>query len=95
VAGITGEVVINGPVERARPAIADPGEADPGEHVAWHPFVPRAGGEHALGAVGASSVLIGRKPATSQERSASDARARITWTVERAILAGLRQHVAV
>jgi len=43
---IADEVVVSAPVDRVWKAIADPGE-----HVAWHPFATRIDGEHALGEV--------------------------------------------
>lgn len=75
---IADEAIISAPVDRVWKAIADPGE-----HVAWHPFATRIDGEHALGEVRTCSVLVGGKPGTSRERcSAYEEGTRIMWTVE-------------
>jgi uncharacterized protein YndB with AHSA1/START domain len=75
---ITDEVTINAPADRVWKAIADPGE-----HVAWHPFATSIDGEHALGEVRRCTVLLGRKPATTEERcSAYEETSKIMWTVE-------------
>jgi len=76
---IADEVIVNAPAERVWEAIADPGE-----HVAWHPFATRIDGEHALGEVRSCSVLVGGKPGTTEERcSAYEEATKIMWTVER------------
>jgi len=75
---ITDEVVVDAPADRVWKAIADPGE-----HVAWHPFATRIDGQHALGAARTCSVLIGGKPGASQERcSAYEEGSAIMWSVE-------------
>jgi hypothetical protein len=75
---ITDEAVVSAPADRVWKAIADPGE-----HVAWHPFATRIDGQHALGETRTCSVLIGGKPGTSQERcSAYEEGRTITWSVE-------------
>jgi uncharacterized protein YndB with AHSA1/START domain len=76
---ITDEVIVNAPVERVWEAIQDPGE-----HAGWHPFVVAIEGEHALGATRKCSVLVGKKPGTTEERcSTLDESRKIMWTVER------------
>jgi uncharacterized protein YndB with AHSA1/START domain len=76
---IADEVIVKAPVERVWKAIQDPGE-----HAEWHPFVTGIEGEHALGATRKCSVLVGKKPGTTEERcSTRDDARRIMWTVER------------
>jgi polyketide cyclase/dehydrase/lipid transport protein len=66
------------PVERVWEAIQDPGE-----HAGWHPFVTAIKGEHALGATRKCSVLVRKKPGTTEERcSTRDEARQIMWTVE-------------
>ena len=75
---ITDEVIVNAPADQVWKAIADPGE-----HVAWHPFATSIDGDHALGEVRRCTVRLGRKPATTQERcSAYEETRKIMWTVE-------------
>jgi hypothetical protein len=75
---ITDEVVVNAPADRVWKAIADPGE-----HVAWHPFATRIDGDHALGEVRRCTVVVGGKPGTTAERcSAYDEGSAIMWIVE-------------
>jgi hypothetical protein len=74
---IADEVVIGAPADRVWKAIADPGE-----HVAWHPFATAIDGQHALGETRTCSVLIGGKPGESQERcSAYEEGSSIMWAV--------------
>jgi len=75
---IADEVIVNAPVDRVWKVIADPGE-----HVAWHPFATHIDGEHALGEVRRCSVVVGGKPGTTAERcSAYDEASKIMWTIE-------------
>ena len=75
---IADEVIVTAPPDRVWKAIQDPGE-----HVAWHPFATRIEGAHALGAVRACTVQIGRKRATTSERCTGYEEGRaIMWSVE-------------
>ncbi len=75
---IADEVVISAPADLVWKAIADPGE-----HVAWHPFATAIDGQHALGEARTCSVVIGGKPGTSQEWcSAYEEGSAIMWSVE-------------
>jgi uncharacterized protein YndB with AHSA1/START domain len=75
---IADEVIVKAPVERVWEAIQEPGE-----HAGWHPFVTAIEGEHALGATRKCSVLVGKKPGTTEERcSTRDEARKIMWTVE-------------
>jgi uncharacterized protein YndB with AHSA1/START domain len=75
---ITDEVTVDAPIERVWDAIRDPGE-----HAHWHPFATAIEGEHALGSTRKCSVLVGKKPSTTEERCTSyEEQRRITWTVE-------------
>jgi uncharacterized protein YndB with AHSA1/START domain len=75
---IADEVIVEAPVERVWKAIQDPGE-----HAAWHPFATSIEGEHALGSTRRCSVLVGKKPGTTEERcSTFDEPRQIMWTIE-------------
>jgi uncharacterized protein YndB with AHSA1/START domain len=56
---------------------------DPARHAQWHPFVTEISGEHELGRVRTSTVIVGKKTGETKERCIEEEHAsRITWTVE-------------
>ena len=72
------EIVLRAPVEQVWKAIEDPTT-----HAQWHPFVTHVAGEHALGATRKCDVLVGKKPATTEERCSAYVEDRkIMWTIE-------------
>jgi uncharacterized protein YndB with AHSA1/START domain len=75
---ITNQVIVKAPVETVWKAIQDPGE-----HAAWHPIATRIEGDHALGSTRKCSVLVGKKPGTTEELcSTYDEARKIMWTIE-------------
>jgi hypothetical protein len=75
---ILDQVVVHAPLGEVWAAIEDPAR-----HAAWHPFVTRIDGAHALGEPRVCSVIVGKKAGTTHERCVEleDERA-IYWLIE-------------
>lgn len=56
---------------------------DPARHAAWHPFLTKIEGEHALGAERICSVQIGGKPARTRESCiVAEPAQRMIWRID-------------